>query len=261
VTFFSSPKQLAELKRVAEKAKFKVMAFKRDGETRWSSEYLLLESIMENKDAMVKFWRQRNNRDGKHLNNDDYGFIDDILYILSCPRRITDDVQKWAYPCGMDVWPDLFRCVQFWTVDCKEVIQRHLSKELVNHLLDATFDRAVKTFESNRPLHLAMMGFHPYTWRTHGDTYLLASLVDANIVRFRQLVPGLQNGKGFIDMIYDNMKGCVLRYAPGTIEGCCWGMYARPHQPAEQDAAAAAPAVASEPLYKKSQKCSEQVVE
>jgi hypothetical protein len=65
VTFFSSPKQLAELKRVAEKAKFKVMAFKRDGETRWSSEYLLLESIMENKDAMGEFWRQRNNRDGK----------------------------------------------------------------------------------------------------------------------------------------------------------------------------------------------------
>jgi hypothetical protein len=144
----------------------------------------------------------------------------------------------------MDVWPDLFRCVQFWTVDCKEVIQRHLSKELVNHLLDATFDRAVKTFESNRPLHLAMMGFHPYTWRTHGDTYLLASLVDANIVRF-------QDGKVFIDMIYDNMKGCVLRYAPGTIEGCCWGMYARAHQPAQQDAAAAAPIVASEPLYKK----------
>jgi hypothetical protein len=209
VTFFSSPKQWAELKRVAEKSKLKVKAFKQDVETRWSSEFILLESIMENKDAMADFWRQRNNRDGMQLMTEDYGFIDDMLYILSCPHRIVEDVQKWAYPCGMDVWPDLLRCVEFWTVNCKDIIRRDLSKCLVQHLLDATFRRLSITFNSNRPLHLAMMGFHPYTWRTHGDSYVLASLIDANIARFRTLISDLRNGQHFIDLIFDNMKGCI----------------------------------------------------
>ena len=248
---FSSPKQLAELKRTAEKAKLEVKAFKQDVETRWSSEYILLESIMENKAAMRDFWRQRNNRDGMHLTNEDYGFIDDMLYILSCPHRIVEDIQKWAYPCGMDVWPDLFRCVEFWTVNCKDSISRDLSKRMVQHLLDATFRRASITFNSNRLLHLAMMSFHPYVWRTHGDSYVLASLVDANIDRFRTIVPELQNGKHFIDLIFDNMKGCIQRYAPSTIDGCCWGLYSRHRSKVSNSGGAGDEGPAAEPLYKK----------
>lgn len=250
VTFFSTPKQWAELKRVADKSKRELKTMKQDVETRWSSEYLLLESVIESKEVQTEFWRTRNNREGKQLSDADFDFVDDILYILSCPHRITMDLQKWTYPCGVLVWPNFFRCITFWTVNCKNVITRALSKEVVAHLMEAAFRRATSFFGSDRRLHLAIMGLHPYTWQTHGESFVLATLVDANLYYFQQLIADLQSGKHFIDLIFDNMKGCIIQYAPSTIEGCCWGLYTRPSL---HEGSAAQPTAASiqEPLYKR----------
>lgn len=161
--------------------------------------------------------------------------LEQMIVALAAPQRVTLELQKWAYPCGLDVWPAFFKCITYWQQHCGEAdgITHDLCKRMVANLLLATFTRAGVSFNENVRLNCVLMACHPYCWEAIDGQWRLERLVNVHLANFQRLVP-CKNGAEFVAIVFQQLNATVRLLAPATLAGCCSGTYVdRPVAPAQ----------------------------
>lgn len=177
VRHFSSRTAWAELEKAAaqlqdpgEKSKPTVPKMKTDVETRWKSELDCGTSVLESSAAQHEYWRSAARRGvAPILSSIDEKLGNELAFVLSGPAHITSSIQGWAYPTGIDVIPQLIRCIEFWLTKATDVIiQTALVQEIRDSLVNSHFVRAwAKSFAR------ASGSFLPYLALVRGHGQLL----------------------------------------------------------------------------------------
>ncbi len=226
VAFFSTPKKWGELQAIHEQLKLPdaLKSLKQDQATRWSSEFSMMESVLESQKQQDEWYRNHYRYD-RIMFGSDFKICSEMCFILSAPKRVTLRRQTWDFPCGLDVWPDFFRCIEFWLSDCPDsTITTALAREFRDGLIKSVVDRARVFLQENEKLNFAMMGMSSYFWTTSGASWRISTFWDEHYTTFSQLLPGV-SGPTLTERVFANFVGCVQLRAPSTLAACCGGLY------------------------------------
>jgi hypothetical protein len=226
VSLFSSPKNWAELVAIHERLKIKELlkSLKQDQATRWSSEFTMLEAVMESQREQEEWYRVHFQRE-RIMQPIDFKICSEMIFVLSAPKHVTLRRQKWEFPNGLDVWPDFFRCIEYWLTECTDaVITTALVREFRDGLIVSVVERAALFLRESEKLNLAMMAMSSYFWNSQGGTWRIAALWDRYPTVFQKLIFGV-TGVQFVDRVFGNFVGCVELRAPSTLAACCGGLY------------------------------------
>lgn len=183
--------------------------------------------------AQDEFWRKRR-QEGRILKKDDLPFLHEILDVLAAPKHVVQTWQSWAYPVGVDVYPNLIKCVVYWNDKCAG-LKLDLCKRFRDAILESCVHRASLSIAENPGLHYCMMGLSPYFWvpgsgvQTCG--WAFGDLFNKHKARIGCLFDHTTGsppvtGKDVIQLIFRETLGCVRQYAPATLKGCLGGIYA-----------------------------------
>lgn len=226
VSFFSSRVVWADLERahVNLGTKEPLKHMKADVATRWNSELIAVQSVLDSWDSQNEYFRMKRGA-GRILSKSDHKALSELVYLLSAPAAVATAAQGWAYPTGVSVFPDLFKCLLFWLECCtSEKIQTALMKETRDCLVSALVGRLARIAAESENLVLALCAFSPWFWRTRGERYEIEHLWDAHS-EIRNVFPALDTGAKFVGKMFGNLKGCVSAIAPAQLKDCCKGLY------------------------------------
>ncbi len=232
VTVFSTPKALGQLRDAHDRLKSssRLVVPKQCNDTRWSSEYIMMESLQECRSALEEYFRIEGKQRTRPLSKTDFDISSEFLYVLAPARHVTTLLQSWDFPCSLEIWPSFFRCQIYWLTKCGEQqLSSALAKEFAQGILNACMRRGAEVFAKNPKVHYALMAFSPFFWVLNGNVFRIAEIIDQHIHHFGRFIPGvITSGKGFVDKVFSEMITCVTELAPTTLGGCCDGAYLSP---------------------------------
>ena len=199
VSYFGSPlrkSKLEELNRL-EFAKDERISFAHNVSTRWSSEFSELFSVFRRKELLIRYWLRNANdlpRDYDKLDAADWALLEDVLFILSHAREITEAVQGSSYPSASFLWPFLFESIYFLHFECSdEKLKTAAGREFRNRLKERWCARLrdVLWDPQSSDICFASLGLSPWFWQKEDN--------GAGLFKFR--FEGFYNALGLSDLL------------------------------------------------------------